>query len=369
MKTIKYTILFFTFFFLILSCREEMILDESLLQPKIAVSTFLTPGDIIYIKLLHDIPVYQKNNGMYQNNDGMNEVPDANIVLYEDNEIVEELERHFYVQTYWDENGESVVSSTDTSFSFYTTDRLAQVGKTYRMEIESATYGNLSCETTIPVPVENINLKTEFEKTENNNRSYYKVIFKLKFSDPKDEKNYYRIILNEIEGAKSNVVGDSLNQTIYLRNSSFGSHFYTEDPIFFYEKNNANSFVVGETDNNYGIFTDETINGKDYELSIYTTLNPDPAYLDTTIGEFIQYEVILQSISTEMYYYLKSIDQQEIMYQFPFAEPIPIYSNVENGIGIMGSYSSISIISTSFGQYPKEGIKYSENQIPGQNNY
>ncbi|MDA3927806.1 MAG: DUF4249 domain-containing protein [Prolixibacteraceae bacterium] len=358
MKTIKNIILFFPLTFLFFSCQEEMILDESLLEPKIAVLTFLSPNNIIYIKLLHDIPVYQ-------NGDGMNEVPDATITLYEDDQKVEELERLFYVERYRDENGESI-ASTDTNFYFLTTGKLAQVDKTYRMEIESATYGNSSCETTIPEPVANIILKTEFEETTNNNRNYYKANFKLSFSDPADEENYYRIILTEIKGQKTHFVDDSLDHTIYIHNSFGGNRMNTEDPIFFYEKNNANSFVVGETDNNYGIFTDESINGKDYELSFSASFNPDPAYIDTTNGEFIQYEVLLQSISKDMYYYLKSIDQQEIMYEFPFAEPIPIYTNVENGIGILGSYSSTSVLSPSFGQYPKDGIEYDDQRFYGQ---
>lgn len=349
MKSLKYSFIIFIFSSLISSCLEEMELDESLLQPQIAVSTFLTPGDPIYIKLMHDIPASQE----YATG---KEVPDAKVTLFEDDQIVTELERFSYFDYYYGYYTEEPIIP-DTAYYYMANDRYPQPGKTYRLEVESETYGNITTETTIPKPIEIDELQSSIEEIRNDENSYvYKQInINVRFTDPADEENYYRLLILEATGAISNWNQDSTDSTIHINGAINNTMFSTEDEIFFYEKENANSFAVGQTDNSFGIFTDETINGKEREISIYFSMNTTE--LDTTIGEFLVYRIELQSITKDMYYYLKSIDQQAIMYQFPFAEPIPVYSNVENGIGVFGSYST-SVYPVFYGQYPKDGVVY-----------
>ena len=346
MKKFKYLFIVLLVSLLFSSCLEEMELDETLLTPKIAVSTFLNPNNSIYIKLMHDIPVNQENNGW-------NGVPDANVTLYEDGKKVTELKKLPYYDYSYNNYGEKPII-LDTSYHYMAADKYPQPGKTYQLEVESETYGSIRTETTVPFPVQINKVESVVEEKQTDNYRYNQLNFKVRFTDPADEENYYRILLHKIEGKLDNWK-DSTDQTIYINNTQSGLKLYTEDNIFFYEKENANSFVVGETDNNYGIFTDETINGKEYELKFSITMNP--VELDTTVGEFFAYRIELQSITKDMYYYLKSIDQQEIMYQFPFSEPIPVYSNVENGIGVLGSYSS-SAYPVFYGQYPKDGVVY-----------
>lgn len=54
--------------------------------------------------------------------------------------------------------------------------------------------------------------------------------------------------------------------------------------------------------------------------------------------------VELQSISPELYRYLKSVELYRITESDAFSEPVQIYSNVQNGWGIFGSLSSQRII-------------------------
>ncbi|MBN1927309.1 MAG: DUF4249 domain-containing protein [Prolixibacteraceae bacterium] len=351
MKTVKHIILLVLTVVLFFSCLEEMEVDEELLHSKIAVITFLTPERTIYVKLRHNIPITQEDIEY-------NEIPDAEVSLYEDNVKIEDFEKHYSIPYSWDFETNIRKETTDTSF-YFISEKYPKAGKTYRMEIKSDTYGDVSCETTIPAFIESITLNTEFIEEVNDSYTYTGANFKLNFTDPADEENYYRVVLIETRGQKSYYAEDSVSETIRVSNSFYGNYFNSNDPVFSYEKDNANQLVLGEISNNFGIFTDESINGEDCELSFFTYIDR----IDTTIGEFIQYEVLLQSITKDMYYYLKSIDLQEII--FPFAEPVPIYSNVESGIGIFGSYSSTSVLSPSYGQYPKEGIKYDDQTFPG----
>lgn len=136
------------------------------------------------------------------------------------------------------------------------------------------------------------------------------------------------------------------------------SYFNSNDPIFSFETENANSYIFGSSWNQYGIFSDELINGKEYELNFYQSTGYSDEYeFRPELGEFRDYTIILQSITRDMFLYLKSIDLQEFNDDLPFTEPVPIYNNVENGLGIFGSYSSASI-GIMYGEYPMEGITY-----------
>ena len=89
--------------------------------------------------------------------------------------------------------------------------------------------------------------------------------------------------------------------------------------------------------NNAAYFNDDLINGETYNLSLmynYAGYPPDTINLIFDFG----------SISKEMYLYLKSSTDQVYNYQQElnyFTEPIPVYSNIENGTGIFAGYSTI----------------------------
>jgi hypothetical protein len=63
------------------------------------------------------------------------------------------------------------------------------------------------------------------------------------------------------------------------------------------------------------------------------------------ISRFISFDFFFKSINHDYYTYLKSLN----MYyetggsEDPFAEPVVIFSNIENGYGIFGSYSTDTV--------------------------
>ena len=109
---------------------------------------------------------------------------------------------------------------------------------------------------------------------------------------------------------------------------------------------NKNEFSLdGSSSNEYNVFSDEILNGKEYTLSFSTNQNTAvalPGYdLNNITRENLKTEVYidLQSISKSYYLYLKSRSASSNSNNF-FSEPIQIHNNVEGGIGILGSYSS-----------------------------
>ena len=93
------------------------------------------------------------------------------------------------------------------------------------------------------------------------------------------------------------------------------------------------------------MFSDELINGKEYELkfSDFNALNhvsyqedrqnrPNP--------EKVVYLIHLQEVSSDYYLFVKSMDAANKTGGNPFVEPVQVLSNIENGIGLLGSYTS-----------------------------
>lgn len=174
---------------------------------------------------------------------------------------------------------------------------------------------------------------------------------RIRFKDAPNVKNYYRLVLK----AKSYYTdGKVVENTV---NSS------SDDLVF----GSNNTDILGEMSSYYlyNEFNDQLFDGKIYELKTRayfqrtklikkpTTTKPTTIGTDTiTRQELI---VVLQSISESYYHYLKTIAANQSGEDF-FSEPVQIYSNIQNGLGILGSYTSSSKVfelpeSLSFDSY------------------
>lgn len=170
------------------------------------------------------------------------------------------------------------------------------------------------------------------------------VKFRVKFKDNGDEKNYYRLIVKKrTYPDKSSQPGGFMDEKVYFEEKLK----YFDDIIF------ENSDQMGEwdmfgEDNEppyfYDTFSDDLINGKEYELkfSDYITLNH--TYYDesrqVSNPEKTVYLIYLQELSADYYLYIRSSVSAERVMENPFVEPIQVRSNIENGIGILGSYAA-----------------------------
>jgi hypothetical protein len=65
----------------------------------------------------------------------------------------------------------------------------------------------------------------------------------------------------------------------------------------------------------------------------------------------------VETLSKEFFLFSRSLEQQDLVQDNPFAEPVPVYSNVAGGLGIFGSAAS-SGKSFIFGEYPIDGKTY-----------
>ena len=86
-------------------------------------------------------------------------------------------------------------------------------------------------------------------------------------------------------------------------------------------------------------------------------INPYYEFMDTSYHEFFRFRIELQSISKDLYLYLRTYSAQwEIGDDF-FAEPVIIHSNVSDGLGIFGASAS-SYQNLAYGSYPVDEVYY-----------
>jgi len=164
---------------------------------------------------------------------------------------------------------------------------------------------------------------------------YYKIKhdFSLHFKDQESGQNYYRLLVKLV--------------TTYEGNYHSESYDFDFTDIVSGESADSENDIVSENTypNTYHVFSDELFNGKEYPLKFSATteqIKYFPEYASMGGTQPTQKIVVeLQSISKSYYLYLKSRPSCDI--DDLFAEPIQIHSNVHDGIGIIGSYTSCGI--------------------------
>lgn len=336
-------------FIIFTACIDEIKLKEDYTNKKLVVSSFITNGENITVNLYQNKPI----NSKYE--PALNKK--AKVVLYE-NGIEKETLDPFVIYNY---NSDYVnqIQTVDSTYKYVSKNTKIKTGNTYKIVIECEGYETITAETTVTSMIPISSFDSLIVRKERNGYQYTEDNFKLSFTDPANETNYYRVVVLDLYAQKNFItLGSDTIEYINMDYYSKSVDLRSTDPLLTNENKDANSYVFGELDNRYGIFSDEMINGKTYELSFIAQFqNSSSNKIDYEAGEFRIVKLVLQSINADMYYFLKSIDAQEYSDYMMFTEPVSIYSNIENGFGVFGSYLN-SEIELFYGEYPKEGIKY-----------
>ncbi|MBR3717322.1 MAG: DUF4249 family protein [Bacteroidaceae bacterium] len=94
------------------------------------------------------------------------------------------------------------------------------------------------------------------------------------------------------------------------------------------------------------VFDDSLINSGGYTFTVDSPKMPKKLFgvMTSTSNQEHgplppQVMIELQAISPELYHYLKSVELYHLTYNDAYAEPVQIYSNVQNGWGIFGALS------------------------------
>ncbi len=210
----------------------------------------------------------------------------------------------------------------------------AKEGDVVKIIAKKSGYETISAQTQLPGKTSILSVDTVRFSAQYNPNS---MRFLIKFKDLEaGKKNYYRLVIERMT---------STDQIHWENNSSTVFFDYDQDPALREGfVNVTDEMLATEIENIYGIFNDEIFDGKEYTLNI--SFSPTYSYAAEDYrggrpGLYTRYQFKLVTLSESAYLYLKS----RTFYDYNgnddvFAEPGIIFSNITNGLGIMGSFQT-----------------------------
>lgn len=139
----------------------------------------------------------------------------------------------------------------------------------------------------------------------------------LRLADPGNERNYYRLKVRSIAyDERADGSGEILQY----------SDIYTSSDVIFMDEQLTKEYG-GWPAHFSNVFDDHLFDGKEYTFSVETRLR---------LGKNPHAVIELQSITRDLYYYLKSVMLYRVTDQDAYTEAVQIYCNVNNGWGIFG---------------------------------
>ena len=287
------------------ACQKEIDLKLDEYEPKLAISSLFEQDSNFYFSITESQSVLD--------NDTFPPLQNASITLTNslgETETITSLVDHvFYYQ----------------SKRVYKSNMRARAGLTYNISVSHPNHASASATASISNGVKITSLDTqsvlEF--------GYPTLRVNMTFQDP-PEANYYELKLFAYAP-----------EIIYDQNT-----WEISDTIMSYQEVYYSFPSDGLIDNgNNSIFSDELFNGKQYTLSF----NTDKYYLDYLlegIEAFPDAEVFLltelRSISKEYYDYQTSLNEYWNADGNPFAQPVQVFTNIENGFGIFAGFGKSS---------------------------
>lgn len=319
-----------------LSC-ETIVSDVDLskfpeLQEKIVVTSFINPlDDSITVRVGRSIPllgslqkefvkVYNKNIG------------DSVLVAKEENQIEDAIV--------------TISDGTSSAQLFYNKELLyygvstrnfkIRSGRTYTLTVK-ADNQVLEAQTTVPSKKPTIN-NLIFGKYFEVSSSFFgkdtSQGFALNFdwTDFPNEENYYKV-WGEMKYF-SDVPSGSKDSVVYFRRPTYGylelNNDFSSEGRYFSDKNKDGG--------KYTILNAKLLFRKIY-ICFGSNFNDDCLPYKTIDNSVQSFTLEVAQISKELYDYQKSLRAFNNTSNNPFAEPVPVYSNIKNGLGIFAAYN------------------------------
>ena len=187
-----------------------------------------------------------------------------------------------------------------------------QAGESYLLRVSAPGFAAIEATDAIPTPVptEIVSYLTR-PSVRSDSRIKGDISIKLEIQDPPGETNYYQI-----------------RMFAFFRSERLEGSFSTQDPSIIADNAADEPFTEFYT---APFFKDTLFDGQTHEIELSSNYN---------VPEHTRLFLQILDISETYYEYVKSAELHEFTQENPFAEPVSVYSNVENGYGIFAGYSS-----------------------------
>lgn len=304
-SNIKKQVAFTTLLVSMLSC--EVIVDVEMpeFEPSLVINCMISPDTSVFAELSSDKFILDDS----WNYDIVNS---ANINLYENDNLIGKL-------------------SQTNNGSFYKLNYRPKPGNTYRLTAEKSGFESISAQTTLPVDHSVIaikELKTRTHTTEYDSYDVYNLTYEI---DDPTGADYYEVRLESYYPSAGYWYYDyDLNQDVFVESEGYWNN------IYYWELGaDFNEFEDFEI---YEYFSDQNFDGKKTEIHIEFDVYEN--YDGSSKSDTTKYRLKVNKLSKDYYHYYISRELQEYTGDSPFAEPVPVYNNVQNGYGIFGGYST-----------------------------
>jgi hypothetical protein len=324
------------------SCEKVIEFEGEALDSKLVMYSILERDSLISVHLSYSYPVFEPEFSYSQ-------LTGAAVSLFRDGSFVESL-------TYRSPAPSGYEFDPAPAFSAYgSASEVPVPGSTYRIEASVPGYPDVSSEAIVPEAVPVMGLDTVTVVRADYDWSYLSWKVTLRFSDPPDEENYYRLVVSQVYGFYTGDRFLPYSNEFPVVVAEIGDIWVeSDDPIL--SPGEDNSIFGSGTPNTFSVFSDELVSGKQYGLDFYLEPFLYMEY-DTAYHDFMMYTIRLQSITKDLYLYLMTRSAQDVFGDDPFSEPVIVHSNIDGGLGIFAASASSSR-SIMMGTYPVEGVYY-----------
>ena len=203
---------------------------------------------------------------------------------------------------------------------FYLGEFYPAANQTYNLSVSHPNYTDVNSTDSLPTPITINNIDT-LSITDPINGDRLEIT--LNFNDPGNIQNYY-LIEAYVVGLYSEIYGiDTLEYELDTNQQ----YMFLTDEVF---------QDGGSPWKEQGLFNDLLFNGQNKNLKVEIP-NDDYKVIEGAYQwsyETISLRIYLHNISPSYYYYRTSLELYQNSSGNPFAQPVQVFSNIENGFGV-----------------------------------
>jgi hypothetical protein len=300
MKILKHSFLLFLISLYLGSCTgffdSEIELPTPDHDPVLAVSSFITSSDTSQV-----VARVTRTYGLFEDRPNNDLLYGATVKLFENGELLFEFD---------------TLNLGTVNYGANFIGAFGGFGNTYTLEVSHPEWGTATAEQTMPEPVPL--QEFEFRELPPNIFSGTTGELSLTFQDPPGEENYYELVVEEV--------------CTYTFIDYYGQEVTEEyrGPVFF-ETEFTNDPNISRGYNFEGLLvSDRNFDGQTF------TLKPRFLYClpeDGTVDPSEQFIIHWRTVTKDYFNYSISLNDNLNAQNNPFAEPVSLYNNVENGVG------------------------------------
>lgn len=224
------------------------------------------------------------------------------------------------VVTIKDGNGNVIEVLNHVVNGFYKGQVLPEENTTYILEVNHPNYANITASDSLPSPIiiNSVDTSTILDPINGN-----RLRISMNFDDPENNQNYY---LLETYSVNEYLIVENLD-TIEYELDTTKQFMVLTDEVF---QNGGSPW------RDQGLFNDLLFNGQNKTLEIEI---PNENWSGSEDGYDWSYKTLtlrlyLHNITISYYYYRTSLELFQNASGNPFAQPVQVYSNIENGFGV-----------------------------------